>query len=273
LNERQNPMVSPRYVMLNDRDTLKYAKDLAGRQTLQGRPENTWVTGQIGENIAGFDKVMTGSFLPTLAGGVLTTTTTAAHSDAPQSATVSAGVATNVDYRISSSIAVTATAGFAVGDKVTFTSANAVGLMDKNDTGQLMTFTIVNVVDATHVQVYPKPIAYTDGALSTLEKAYANIYNQIGNGDTMTRLNQTASAKQNAFWIKDSIEVLGGQLPGELMAQFGGQKHLTTTLSNGQPMHMFYDADNTTLSIDWRILVYYGITNKNPSQNGTFTTY
>ena len=39
LNERQKPSDQSRYAILNDRDYLKYGKDLAGRQTLQGRPE------------------------------------------------------------------------------------------------------------------------------------------------------------------------------------------------------------------------------------------
>ena len=53
--------------MLNDRDNLTFGSDLAARQTLQGRPEQTWKTGQIGQNIAGFD-IHTGSFLPNITG-------------------------------------------------------------------------------------------------------------------------------------------------------------------------------------------------------------
>jgi len=275
LNERQTPKTERRICMLNDRDTLKYGKDLAGRQTLQGQPDKTWATGQIGNNVAEFD-VFTGSFLPTLAGASgVTTTTTAAVSDAPSAGSVntSTGVVTNVDYRISSSIPVTSSASFVVGDYVTFSGVNSVGLTDKNDTGQLMTFKIVAIADATHIQVYPKPIAIGDAGLSTLELAYANVSAQIGSGATVTKINTTTSAKVNAFWAKSSVEVLGGNVPGELMQEFGGMKHLTTTLRNGQQMHMFYDGDMKAATLSWRIFMWYGITNKNPSANGVFTTY
>ena len=67
LNERQ-AKADMRNFVLNDRDTLAYSSDLAARQTLQGRPESTWKTGQIGQNVAEFD-VYTGSYLPNLAGG------------------------------------------------------------------------------------------------------------------------------------------------------------------------------------------------------------
>lgn len=67
MNERQGKNTG-RTFMLNDRDTLKFANDLAGRQTLQGRPDETWRTGQIGANIAEFD-IFTASFLPNLVGG------------------------------------------------------------------------------------------------------------------------------------------------------------------------------------------------------------
>ena len=127
LNERQKLMADPRYMLLNDRDNLKYSKDLASRETIQGRPEKTWGTGMVGENIAGFDKVLTGSFLSTLTGGAASTTTTAAVSDAPSGGTVnsSTGVVTNTDYRESSSIAVTSSASFSVGDRVSFTSSGS----------------------------------------------------------------------------------------------------------------------------------------------------
>ena len=62
MNERQG-LHSERCYILNDRSTKKYAQDLAGRETIKGRPSDTWASGQIGSNVAQFD-VYTGSFLP-----------------------------------------------------------------------------------------------------------------------------------------------------------------------------------------------------------------
>jgi hypothetical protein len=42
-----------------------------------------------------------------------------------------------------------------------------------------MTFTVIELTDATHIKIYPKPIAADDPALTTLEAAYANINTQI----------------------------------------------------------------------------------------------
>ena len=100
LNERQSKS-DDRCFVLNDRDTLTYSADLAARQTLQGRPETTWSTGQIGQNVAEFD-VYTGSYLPNLVGGAdPATTVTADQSFKPEGGSVDAdtGVVTNVDYR------------------------------------------------------------------------------------------------------------------------------------------------------------------------------
>lgn len=272
LNERQG-LASDRYFMLNDRDTLVYASDLAGRQTLQGRPEETWKTGQIGQNVAEFD-VYAGSFLPNLVGGEdPATTVTGNQSFAPEGGSVNTatGIVTNVDYRYAA-IPVAASAAYNVGDKVTFsnggTPVNAIGLADKTDTGQPMTFTIVAKPDATTIGVYPKPIALDDPALSTLEAAYANIDTRILNLATVDRLNIDASAKTNIFWDKNAIEVLGGGIPAELFKQYDGMKVITDTLANGLTLYMIYDGNIATLTFRYRLFVWYGITVANPQAVG-----
>src|ERR1043165_692217 len=166
MNERQGKMTDRTFI-LNDRDNLKFGNDLAGRQTVQGRPETTWATGQIGQNVAEFD-VYTGSFLPNIVGGAdPATTVTANQSFAPVAGSADSvtGIVTNADYR-SATIPVTASAGYNIGDKVTFANGGvtvkAVGLADKTNTGVAMTFTVVAKPNATSITVYPKPIAFDD---------------------------------------------------------------------------------------------------------------
>lgn len=275
MNERQL-YDSQRYFMLNDRDNLTFSTELSGRQTLQGRPETTWATGQIGQNVAGFD-VYTGSFLPNLAGGAdPATTVTGDQSFAPEAGSVSAtGVVTNVDYRIAT-IPVADSSAYNVGDKVTFsnggTPVTALGLADKTDTGQPMTFSIVGKPNGTSIQVYPKPIALDDPGLSTLEAAYANINTQILNLATVDRLNTVASNKTNIFWDKSAVEVLGGTIPAELFKQFDGMKVVSDTMSNGQPLYMIYDGQIDKLTFRYRIFTWYGITVCNPSNCGVGVT-
>ena len=185
LNERQVSS-DERCFLLNDRSTKKYSSDLAGRQTLQGRPEDqAWQKGQIGSNVAEFD-VFTGSFLPSILGGAAATTTTAALSFKPEGGTVDSvsNTVTNVDYR-QAVIPVTASAAFNIGDKVTIGDLKAIGLADKTNTEIPMTFSVVAKPDATSITVFPKPIAADDAALSTLEKAYANVDVTIGSGDAV----------------------------------------------------------------------------------------
>ena len=276
MNERQNISDDQRFMILNDRDTLRYGQDLAGRQTLQGRPEETWKTGQIGRNVAEFD-VYTGSFLPTLTGGASNTTITADVSEKPEGGSVSpTGVVTNVDYRLGT-LPVADSSAFNDGDRVTISNGGvpvqSIGLADKTLTGQAMTFVVVGKPDATTLNVFPKPIALDDGALTVLEKAYANINTQILDTATVDRINIGASEKVNAFWNRDSIEVTGGDAPITLLNEFGGQKVISETMKNGQKMYMAYDGNIDNMTFKCRLFTWYGLTNRNPSANGVFTTF
>lgn len=277
MNERQLH-VSDRCFVLNDRDTLKFGSDLAGRQTLQGRPETTWATGQIGQNVAEFD-VYTGSFLPNLTGGASPNTTVTANvSEKPEGGSVNTatGVVTNVDYRLGT-IPVADSSGYNVGDKIKFVKGGddiqAVGLSDKTPTGQAMTFTVVGKPDGTTLQIYPKPIAVEDAALTTVERAYANIQEQIESADVVERLNIDASAKTNIFWDKSAIEVIGGTIPAELFKQFDGMQVIQDTMSNGQELYMIYDGQIDKLTFRYRIFTWYGVTMRNPSNAGVAVTF
>lgn len=267
MNERQVPTTEASFI-LSPRDNLAYATELSGRQTLQGRPATVWESGQLAQNVAGFD-VYTGSYLSRLAGGAdPATTVTATVSLKPESGSVSAsGVVTNVDYRVGT-IPVTSSASYNVGDIVTFGTVQSVGLTDKTPTGQLMTFRIVAKPSGTSVQVYPKPIAVDDPALNDLEKAYANINTRIASGVQMNRVNIDASSAPSVFFAKNSIEVFSGEIPAQYFAEFGGQKVLNATMKNGQKMYMIYDANSTTMQFTFRLFTWYGVTNRNPSANG-----
>jgi hypothetical protein len=278
MNERQG-MNNQRCFMLNDRDTKLFASDLAARQTLQGRAESeAWTKGQIGSNVAEFD-IYTGSFLPNLAGGAaVSTTVTGNQSFAPSGGTVDAltGVVTNVDYR-SAVIPVAASASYNVGDKVTIdntaVSVESVGLDDKTETGQAMTFTIVAKPSGTSITVSPKPIAIGDAALTATELAYANINTPILNGATVERVNSDASNKTNLFWDKDAVEVLGGTIPAKMFKEFDGMKVLNHTMINGQEMYMVYDGNIATMNFRYRLFTWAGITIKDPSRVGVGVTF
>lgn len=277
MNERQG-MHSERCFILNDRDTLKFASELSGRETVRGRPEEAWMKGQIGSGVAEFD-VFTGSYLPNLTGGTATTTTTTAHSFKPEGGSVdsASGVVTNVDYR-QAVLAVAASAAFNVGDKITIsnsgTTIKALGVSDKTDTDQAMTFTVVAKPNGTSITIYPKPIALDDTTnLNATELAYANVDTAITNGATLTRLNTDASARTNLFFDRDAIEIVGGDVPMELMSEYDGMKVIKEQLTNGLNMYMIYDANMVNMNLRYRTFVWYGLTMKDPSRAGVATTF
>jgi len=277
MNERQLTD-SQRYFMLNDRDTKLFGSDLAARQTIQGRPEDTWKTGQIGQNVAGFD-VFTGSFLPNITGGAdPAVTVTGAQAFVPSGGSVNATtkVVTNVDYR-EASIVVNDSSLLSVGDKITLensgTAVYSVGLADKTSSGQAMTFSVIELTDATHIKVYPKPIAADQAAITTLQAASANIDTAILNAATVTRLNIDASNKTNLFWDKSAVEVLGGTIPAGLFAQYDGMKVIQDTMSNGLELYMVYDGNMIDMTFRYRIFTWYGITICDPSNCGVAVSY
>jgi hypothetical protein len=277
MNERQGFKTSRNFV-INDRDNLKFSKDLAGRQTVQGRPEKVWSTGQVGQNIAEFD-IYTASYLPNIVGGAdPATTVTGNQSFAPQGGSVDpiTRAVTNVDYR-TATIPVAASASYNIGDKITFanggTTVKAVGLADKNDSGIAMTFTIVGKPSGTSITVFPKPIAFDDPALTTLQKQYANINTRILNAATVNRVNTDASKKTNIFFDQDAVEVFGGTIPSELFSQFDGMQHIKQKMKNGLTMYMIYDANMINMNFRFRVFTWYEVTIKDPSRCGVAVTF
>ena len=274
LNERQiySPM---RCFVLNERDRQTYAKDLADRETLAGRPEQAYATGMIGKNVADFD-VYSGSYLPTLAGGASPDTEVSGdQSFEPEGTTTVGGATVNVDYR-TARIPVDDNSSYNVGDKIKFANTtgtplgdvNALGLADKTDTGQPMTFTVVGKVGNNMIDIYPKPIANDDSTLDDEQKAVSNINTTIKNDATVVRLNVDASARVNIFWAKDSIEVIGGDAPIQLLSEFGGMQVISSAMSNGQKMYMAHDGNIETLNFQCRLFTWWRLVNKNPMGNG-----
>ena len=104
---------------------------------------------------------------------------------------------------------INSTTGVTAGDKFTIAGVNAVSLINKQDTAQLKTFTVVSVVDGTNLQIAP-PIIVGDGT-SDAEDDYANCSASPANLAALTFLNTTAT-KANVHFCNDAVEVFGGRL-------------------------------------------------------------
>lgn len=269
-SERQLATESGISIFLNDRDAQLISSDIANRSNMNGMPETAYKNGMIAYNTAG-SNLYECSFIPTITGAASPSTTVATTvSQAPVANKTVAGEVVPVDYRISDDIAITDASGFDVGDWVEFTGVNALGLADKNPTGETMTFKIVEIT-SNNIKVYPKPIAADDGALDSAELAYANIDTQITSGTAIVRKNIDASKRGNAFWVNDSVEILNADSGVSSWGDLGGMKYETATLSSGTRVVMAYDGDIDTLSLKVRLFTWYGLTNRDPSRNGMFT--
>lgn len=272
LNEQQRDNTE-RCFFLNDRSTQKFASELAGRQTLAGRPEtDAWAKGQIGENVAEFN-IYTASFLPNLAGGASPDTTVVGDQTfKPEGGTVDVGggIVTNTDYRYMD-IPVVDASGYSVGDKVRFdnagTTVKAVGISDQTDTGTARTAAIV-AINGNTVTFTPKFIAADDPGLTPLQKKYANVDTRILTGATMERVNTAVSAKTNLFFDKDAVEIIGGSIPAELMNQFAGKQVLTETFRNGLSMYFVYDGNIEDMTFRFRCFMWYGVNLRDPQRAG-----
>ena len=136
-----------------------------------------------------------------------------------------------------------------------------------------MTFTVIDKPTGTSITIYPKPIAFDDPGLSTLQKAYANVDTRILNAATVNRANTDASKKTNLFFDKDAVEVLGGNIPANLFREFDGFKVINETMKNGQKMYMVYDGQLNDMSLRFRLFTWWGVTIKDPSRCGVAVTF
>ncbi len=281
LNERETLKDDDRFMVLSDRANLKYASDLAARGTLTNRPEDAYASGLIGANVAGFD-VYNGAYTTSQGASAGTeaitsligTTPSGGESFIPEAGSVNAvtGVVTNVDYRIGK-LGVASTLGFSVGDKVTISNINSVSLADKQDTKELMTFTIVDVDTDTSISVFPKPISAslvdTSASNQALWRAHANCIGDLTDTQTIDAIN-TDGGRSNIFGSKSAIQVNGGTLPANLLNEFGGMKVISNTMSNGQELYFAYDANLSALEFRCRVFFIAGVTVVNPAAAGSF---
>jgi len=254
---------------LNPRTNQVMASDLATRSDLSGRPEGAYATAMIGKNVAGFDVYRAPTYGTILQRVNATGGTVAADVTEVPEGFVSAGVDSiqNVDYRVGGiSVGTGEGANFQVGDVITVAGVNALNLMDKTDTGELMTFRVV-AIDGDDLSVYPKPIAADQAGITTEQAAYANISTAIVSGMTVAATNATGG-QANSFWANDSICVVNGDEPFEILNEFDGMKVVSETLDNGVKLYMGYDANLATVNARVRLFTRWGLVNRDPSRNG-----
>lgn len=248
-------------MVLNARDYNLMAGNLASR-TLRQRSELALSNAELGD-IAGFDTYKT-SFGPSLtaaAGGAGITVNGEQKYVPVSTSTASSGEVENVDNR-TMDLTVSSTTSVVAGDKFTIADVNAVSHVNKNDTGQLKTFTVIEVVDSTTLKIAPPIIV--KGA-SDAETDYANCSQAALNSKGITFLN-TDTVQTNMFFVNDSIEVFGGRLAfDDDMAGVAVTRMMT---DSGIEIIFAKQGDVKTGVSTYRFTVFFGVTNLNPEMNG-----
>jgi hypothetical protein len=252
-------------MVLGARDYNRMGGNLASR-TLQPRSEKALSDTDLGP-IANFNSFKT-SYAPSLAAAAGGATLVAGiQKYVPVSTSLAAtGEESNVDNR-TMNLVVDNTAGVVAGDKFYIgatpaASIKAVSHINKNDTGQPKTFTVVSVVDGTTLQIAP-PIIVAGG--SDAETDYANSSRATINNEALTWLN-TVTALANPFFMNDSIEVFGGNLAfGDDMAGVAVMRAMT---DSGIEVIFAKQGNVKTGKSTYRFTTFYGVTNLNPEMNG-----
>jgi hypothetical protein len=266
MNEQGVPM-GDRYLALSTRDYNGMANNLAGRGTVQGKVLTAYEKAYIGL-IGSFDSFKLDYTLrkALAAGGAgITISTLAAGGNVfvPMATRVgTTGERGNLDNRFQQ-VVVSSTTSVVAGDAFTIATVDAVHHITKQDTGQLKTFRVISVDDATHMTICPPLITGQGGTEAELQ--YQNcVVNTPAAGSAIVFLN-TATGPMNAFWAKDSIEILPGRLAFPTDA---GMAVMRGTTDQGIELCMTKQADIKTGEILYRLDTLFGAVNLNPEMNG-----
>lgn len=257
---------------LNPNDYRKAGRSLVDGDIFGRIPEEAYRNGTIQKQVAGFDEVLRSPKLPTIAKNTATgVTVTGAQKFKPQAYTTDAdGNNENVDNRVAS-VAVSSTTGFKRGDKISFTGVKFLSQMAKNVLTDDATFSVTRVIDGTHLEITPKPIALDDTTLTAEEKAYANVNTSLAASAPVKILN-IADAVSNVFWADDSIRLLSQPIP-VTHDLFAGMKTQSFSIDGIGVNGIFAtQGDISTLSGKCRIAVWYSACAVRPEAIGVGLT-
>ena len=267
LFNEQGVSMSDRYFALSSRDYNGMAADLAARQTMNNIPTEAYRRSYVGE-VAGFQtfKMDYANRLTAAAGTTVTINGANQYWVPKATSTAATGETSNVDNRYQT-IAITVGGGTVkVGDAFTIAGVNAVHHITKQDTGQLKTFRIVEIVTGSGgtgtVKISPAIVSAQGG--SDAEEQYKNVTATPANGAAITFLN-TASASVNCFWHRDAIELLPASLAVPTDA---GADIMRATTDQGVELVMQKQFDINTQKTKYRWDTLFGVAMLQPEMAG-----
>ncbi|MEX8920827.1 P22 phage major capsid protein family protein, partial [Salmonella enterica subsp. enterica serovar Minnesota] len=252
----------------NPQDYKKAGYDLTKRDIFGRIPEEAYRDGTIQRQVAGFDDVLRSPKLPVLTKSTATgITVSGAQSFKPVAWQLdNDGNKVNVDNRFAT-VTLSATTGLKRGDKISFAGVKFLGQMAKNVLAQDATFSVVRVVDGTHVEITPKPVALDDVSLSPEQRAYANVNTSLADAMAVNILN-VKDARTNVFWADDAIRIVSQPIPAN-HELFAGMKTTSFSIPDVGLNGIFAtQGDISTLSGLCRIALWYGVNATRPEAIG-----
>lgn len=266
MNE-QGVQAFDRYMALSTRDYNGMASNLAGRQTMQGKPVTAYEKAYVG-TVASFEtyKLDYANRLQAAAGGAgitISTLDAGGNVYTPKATTTaSTGEVGNVDNRFQQ-VTVSSTTNVVAGDCFTIAAVNAVHHITKQDTGQLKTFRVISVDSGTTMTISPPLI--TNQVANDASAEYQNcVVNTKAANSAIVFLN-TVAGYANPFWQKDALELLPGRYAVPTDA---GTAVMRASTDQGIELVMQKWYDINTMKIKYRLDTLFGVVNKQPEMSG-----
>jgi len=265
------PIEESRSMFLDSASYNRMSSDLANKDLIGTTPEEALRKSRIG-NFAGFETFRTNfqPVLPLTAAPAVTVTGAQFH--VPVANATSAGNTFPVDNR-GMNLVVSTTVGVSAGDIFTIPGVFEVSHISKNDTGNLRTFRVVDIVDGTNMTIYPRivPLDEIGAGLTRAEGTYANVNTEAPAAASLTWIN-TVATKVSSFWRDGSVEVVAGQIAWDA-DMFKGANFMRATTSSGIEIVMAVEGTAMSGVVNVRLTTYYGLVNNDPQQNGILAKF
>jgi len=268
----QGVQMFDRYLALSSRSYNGMASDLAGRETMTGKPTTAYEKSYVG-TVAGFE-----TYKMDYANRILGNATPVGDIDVngagqyytpSATSTAGSGETANVDNRYQTlNVTLAVGAVLRVGDAFTIAGVNSVHHITKGDTGQPKTFRVISITSgggtAGNNAIVISPPIISGGGSTDAELQYKNVTATPADNAVMTILN-VDNADINCFWQKDALEILPGRYAIPANA---GVDIMRGTTDQGLELVMqkFYYI-NTAVT-KYRMDTFFGVVNKQPEMSG-----
>lgn len=244
----QQVTAAQRCMLLHPRMAKNLAGNLASRGTMQGAPMDAYTRSML-PPIAGFDTYRVDY------GKTITASTASGYlvNGAGQNTTPSAQDVNGLpqDNRTQTLVVDTGTGG-ANGDIFTIAGVNAVGHINKKDTGQLKTFRIISGGGTTSWTIAPAIIPADTATQAQID--YANVTTTPADNAAITVLN-TVSAPASVFYEKSAVEIIHADWNTDEF-EATGKKVRKATTDSGIQIVMLTDSLIDTLTAKYRMFVW-----------------